>query len=112
MGKYCGEPYDPELRTTEHGSRLYSTWRNIRKRPHCEQWESFLPFYNWSVKNNYSLGAKLRLIDKEKPYCPENCVWYSPKLDEDDPPPPPKWADEWNKTVNRIRKHYGMPPLG
>ena len=33
------------------------------------------------------------------------------EYDEDDPPPPASWAEEWNKTVNRIRKFYGMPPV-
>jgi hypothetical protein len=43
-------------------------------------------------------------------YCPENVFWHTPGLTED-VMPTPDWADEWNKTVNRIRKHYGMPPL-
>ena len=112
MGKRCGEPYDPEIRNTEHGSKLYSAWRHLRRHPHCEEWESFLHFYTWAMQSDYSLGARLRLLDENKPYCPENCTWYVHQYEEDDPLPPAEWAEIWNKTVNRIRKHYGMPPLG
>lgn len=112
MGKRCGEPYDPELRTSEHGSKLYSAWRNLRRHPHCEEWESFLPFYTWAMQSDFSLRARLRLLDERKPYCPENCIWYTAQSDDDDSLPPAEWAESWNKTVNRIRKHYGMPPLG
>jgi hypothetical protein len=112
LGKHFGEPYDPELRTSEHGSKLYTAWRAMRKHPHCEEWESFLNFYTWSMQNDYSLGARLHLLYDTKPYCPENCIWYTRHREEDDPLPPAEWAEVWNETVNRIRKHYGMPPLG
>ena len=109
MGKRIGEPYDPALRESEHGSRLYQTWRKVRQSPHCQEWEYYPTFYEWAMQSDYTLGAWLRLIDEEKPYEPDNCMWHIPGLDEKNIPA--SWPDEWNRTVNRIRKHYGMPPL-
>lgn len=107
-----GERYDPELRTSESGSRLYNAWRSMRKHPHIDLWESYSVFHTWSVYNGYTLGSWLRRIDETLPYGPDNCVWYI--TDDNDRPldaEERKRADEWNAVVNRIRKHYGMPPL-
>lgn len=108
MSKLRGEPYDPEMRTSEFGSRIYSAWISMRKHPHIDLWESYSVFYTWSVYNGYTGEAILRQIDKSLPYGPDNCVWYtSEKVVDIDK----KRAEEWNAVVNRIRKHYGMPPL-
>jgi hypothetical protein len=96
------------MRTTEHGSRLYSAWKRLRAHPHCEEWESYQVFYTWAIYNGYSLGAWLRLIDPEKPYGPDNCHWI---LDDKASAPDPTRAKEWNDAINRIRKNLGMPPL-
>lgn len=104
-----GEPYDPALRETEHGSKLYQCWRKVRKATHCEEWGYFPNFYTWAMQNGYESGAWLRRVDDSKPYEVGNCAWYIPGGGES--AFPPGWADEWNKTVNRIRKYYGMPPL-
>ena len=109
MPKHCGERYDPALRQTEHGSRLYQTWRKIQKEPHCKDWDNFPAFYAWALKSGYTLGAWILRADKNKPYEPCNCTWYIPGRDEKNISP--SWADRWNETVNRIRKYYGMPPL-
>ena len=80
----------------------------MRKHPHCDEWESYSVFYTWSVYNGYTNDAILRPIDESIPYGPNNCVWYtSEKVIEIDK----KRADEWNAVVNRIRKHFDMPPL-
>jgi hypothetical protein len=61
------------------------------------------------MENGYTTGAWLHVIDKEKPYDEQNCGWCTEyKLyragDE-------TWIDDWNRSVNRIRKRFGMPPL-
>ena len=111
MSKRVGGSYDPVLRETEHGSRLYQTWKKIRKRPHCEEWEYFPNFYFWAMNNGYTLSAWLRLKDVSGQYCPENCIWYFPKEDRQKQAGENSLIENWNRTVNRIRKHYGMPPL-
>lgn len=111
MGKRYGEPYDPAIRKSDHGSRLYNMWKHLRRYPYCEEWDRFPAFYNWAMQNGFIIGTRLQRIDDSQPYGPDNCEWYVPRKMTDDPAVSQKWADEWNKTVNRIRKHYGMPPL-
>ena len=108
MSKRYGPRYDPALRKSEHGSKIYGAWRRVRKYQHYEGWDCYPPFYDWCMKNGYFIGARLYLIDPKKPYSPENCVWLN-QLDEYCVPV--SWINNWNKTVNRIRKYYGMPPL-
>jgi hypothetical protein len=108
MGKRVGKPYDPDIRFSDQGSRLYQTWRKVRGSSHCKEWEDFQTFYDWALESGYEVGDWLRLIDNTGGYTPDNCVWFTPS---DGVHPPKDFADKWNKTVNRIRKHYGMPPL-
>ena len=112
MSKCIGKPYDPSIRKTEHGSQLYNIWRIVRKRPHCEEWECFGEFYNWAMQSGYEVGMRLRKIGN-KPYMPDNCVWYSREEKEAyfSDEWATEWAKKWNSSVNLIRKHYGMPPL-
>lgn len=102
MPKHYGEPYDPALRKTEVGSKLYTMWKKVRKNPHCKEFENFPNFYAWAVCNGYTVGDRLILIDESMPYCPDNCDWAIK---------PGEWTHEWNRAVNRIRKHYGMESL-
>jgi hypothetical protein len=111
MAKRVGKAYDPAIRMTEAGSRLYQTWRKIRRNPHCEEWLDFQTFYTWAMSVGYKLGDWLQLIDSDKPYAPDNVVWYSPRHTATPPPDYVAWKHDWNTAVNRIRKDYGMPPL-
>lgn len=111
MGKRVGKAYDPGLRLTEHGSRIYYAWRKLRRYPHCEEWGDFPTFYEWSMRTGYSIGDWLVLIDDEKPYGPDNCKWYTTTHEEHHAPDMLAWKEDWNRAANRIRKHYGMPPL-
>lgn len=101
--------YDPALRQTEHGSRLYEMWKRMRKHPHCEEWDFFPAFYTWAMENGYEAGKWMRPLDKNKDWSPSNVAWYVPTVGS--ARPDKEWENTWNNTVNRIRKHYGMPPL-
>jgi hypothetical protein len=63
------------------------------------------------MQSGYSQGVLLRRIDKDEPYCPENCVWRPTRGVSDNAFDEEGWIYDWNRAVNRIRKHYGMPPL-
>ena len=108
MSKCTGEPYDPALRKTEHGSKIYQAWKRVRKSPHCDGWDFFPTFYEWSMHNEYEEGAWLMRYDKNAPFAPDNCFWYHPCTDNEISK---EFIDKWNETANRIRKYYGMPPL-
>jgi hypothetical protein len=103
------KPYDPAIRKTENGAKLYQVWKRVRKDDHYEAWDYFPTFYEWALQSGYTTGAWLRKIDKGAPFVPDNCTWYT-TCDEKEYIPI-GWADSWNKTANRIRKHYGMSPL-
>ncbi len=109
MGKQNGKPYDPALRKTEHGSNLYQTWMRVLRNPHCTEWGYFPTFYEWAMQNGYEAGAWLKREDDNEPFSPQNCYWYLPNVGTTHIPK--ESLDRWNKTVNRIRKYYGMPPL-
>jgi hypothetical protein len=102
MPKHYGEPYDPELRKTDHGSKLYWIWKKVRLDTDSAVFENFASFYDWAIDSGYESGDRLFLINNDKPHSPENCDW---KLLRG------AWIDDWNNTVNRVRKHYDMPPL-
>ena len=112
MPKYIyGAPYDPTLRTTEHGKNLYNIWRRIRKCPHCKEWDYFPTFYEWAMQSGYVFGARILKIDDRKPFDPENCAWPIVCECEYDEEWAARFTKDWNESVNRIRKHYEMPPL-
>lgn len=74
---------------------LYSVWSSMKSRcslTHsrneywsgrgiivCQEWQEFLPFYNWAIKNGYRKGLTLDRENNDGNYEPSNCrfVTYS-----------------------------------
>lgn len=57
-------------------TRLYKLWLNCRhthKGEFCEAWKRYDTFENWAYDNGFQEGARLKRIDKTKPYGPDNC---------------------------------------
>ena len=104
--------YDSSMKA-EHGwSSLYNKWRVIKKEL-SPDFAMFEDFYKWSVSKGWTPGAHLRRRDDSKPYSPDNCEWYSNDLKETNMSNEDREAfvEAWNKSVNRIRRHFGMRPL-
>lgn len=99
--------YDPALRESEHGKRLYYYWKEAHKKLHIAEWDDFPNFYEWAMSNGFELDSKLCLIDSEQPYSPNNCTWESSEKETISK----ARAAEWDAVVNRIRKHFGLEPL-
>lgn len=101
--------YDPELRLSEHGARLYDYWRRIRRNSTIDPaFREYIDFYNWAMDADYDVGSLLKRYDDRLPYGPENCYW---QLREEDELWAEKWCKRWDATVNKLRKHFGLPPL-
>ena len=78
---------------TKHGLSkhpLYKTWNNVTQRvgKHksyknievCNDWLTFINFYNWSVKNGWEKGLTIDRINNYGDYQPENCRWVTMKV--------------------------------
>jgi hypothetical protein len=68
---------------------LYGIWSNMKYRCKtnkiggenwhyrgiivCQEWQEFLPFYNWSIGNGYKKGLTIDRINNDSNYEPLNC---------------------------------------
>ena len=110
--------YDPEMRKTDHGRRLYGYWKKVHRYTEAPEFKKFSDFFGWAMSNGYIVGAKLLRYDETQPFSPENCFWA--RRDEcvgigygkgDTLYRNLTWEQKWDEAVNRIRVHFGMEPI-
>lgn len=105
--------YPKEMRHSQDGEYLYGVYRRICRQDQHPEFENFISFYEWATANGYQYGMRLHRLDGTKAYSPDNCVWLPPVR-----PDRPFYSEEdrkriadWNRTVNRIRRHFKMKPF-
>lgn len=76
------------------GTRLYTTWKNMRNRCSnsnrpdfkwyggkgikvCDEWNDFTIFRDWALNNGYTDELTIDRIDSNKNYEPDNCQWIT-----------------------------------
>lgn len=86
--------------------RLYHIWANMKyrcsgkdKTHHkeysdrgikvCAEWQEFMPFYKWAIKNGYRDDLTIDRIDFNGDYEPSNCRWADLKTQNNN--------TRWNK---------------
>lgn len=115
--KSCGCLNDERIKKLnfKHGerNRLYSIWKNMRKRCNnpnnpafnnyggrgievCEEWNDYLKFKKWAISNGYNSDLTLDRIDNDKGYSPYNCRWATRK------------EQNRNKRNSRLITHNGV----
>ena len=91
--------------------KLYQKWWWIKENYPCTpDFLDFKKFYDWAMKSGWDGKANLKRFNECDPFDVENCYWDFPDETDRDKEIQKSIA-AWNNTVNRIRKHYGMPPV-
>jgi hypothetical protein len=67
--------YPPEIRKSQSWERLYYYWKNVRSEAHAPAFDNFMNFYNWAMNNGYADNRKLRKVDPNRPWVPDNGTW-------------------------------------
>lgn len=84
---------------TKHGMRytkIYKIWESMKRRclnpkverymsyggrgiKFCDEWNNFIPFYEWAKSAGYKEGLSIDRIDVDGNYEPNNCRWITMK---------------------------------
>ena len=107
------QKYDKSQRETLEFKSLYGRYNAPKVRIYRDLFPTFQQFYDWSMANGFVCGAKLERMNYSEPLTPDKFIWIIPEAtmtkitdaDKND------FIDRWNKTVNRIRIHFGLAPF-
>lgn len=82
-------------------------WKKIRKSDIPNLFTGFQDFANWSMRNGYKYGRRLRRIDKGREYSPDNMEWVDVNVDSKSSElVKQKAIAKWNRFIEPIRERY------
>jgi hypothetical protein len=86
---------------------LWYWWRKIRDSEIPNLFTDFQDFANWSMKNGYKYGRRLRRIDKGAEYSPNNMEWVDVNVNsQSNEIAKQKAIAEWDAFIKPIRKQF------
>lgn len=77
-------------------------------------WKDSAEFVEWCLANEYVPGTKLKRLVNSLPWGPDNTVFAGEQaVAESDALflTDKERVYSWNKTVNRLRRHWGLEPF-
>ena len=102
--KSCGcirtiDGKEPRYRHGRINTRLYKIWSNMKSRcknpkfkyfkdyggrgiTYCKEWDDFIMFEEWALKNGYSDNLTIDRINVNGNYEPDNCRWVDMKMQQ------------------------------
>ena len=86
---------------------LWYWWRKIRDSEIPKLFTDFQDFANWSMKNGYKYGRRLRRIDKGAEYSPDNMEWVDVNVNsQSNEIANQKAISKWDAFIKPIRKLF------
>lgn len=102
------------MESIEH-AKIKSCWDNVRKNT---EFKSVKEFYEWSMKNGFTMESRITRRNIHLPHSPRNSMWIPmSKLinkitGEDFGNAVWESIIKYNQTVAKIRQAVGLPQLG
>ena len=66
----------------------------------CREWNDFLPFYNWAIKNGYKKGLTLDRIDNDGNYESDNCRFTTYSIQNSNKRKPQRLPRNYQNYIN------------
>ena len=86
---------------------LWYWWKKIRDSEIPKLFTDFQDFANWSMKNGYKYGRRLRRIDKGAEYSPDNMEWVDVNVNsQSNEIAKQKAISKWDAFIKPIRKQF------
>ena len=86
---------------------LWYWWKKIRDSEIPKLFTDFQDFANWSMKNGYKYGRRLRRIDKGAEYSPDNMEWVDVNVNsQSNEIAKQKAIAKWDAFIKPIRKQF------
>lgn len=86
--------------------RLRGTYIQIHRYGVPVLFENMTEFVNWSFAVGAQYGQKLRRIDPDGPWSPDNCIWVDKQKKKRHGIEAAKMKKQWDEFITPIRERY------
>lgn len=115
-----GIKYDKDVKNSPEWVACYGIWKRLDRSKLDIEFKNFLPFWEFAMQNGFFQGCRLKRKNLKGPFSRDNICFVKKETWETNGKAAyqMKGAEKikfmalWDTTVNRIRRHYGMEPIG